>query len=466
MRPPDSADLLRSRRRPAARLRHGAAGARRAEAPDRPRPRPRSGPSAWARAWLGRLVARRIRAKGIDFSRLTFLPENARPLLQRTGTDPVPGLAELRAGGPVHRLELPLDRTVHLVTGHAQVRAVLADREAFSNDIRPLLGGDGPASAEDVGGLGFTDPPLHTRLRGLLTPEFTRRRLQRLQPTIEGIVDRRLDALEAAGSPADLAREVSSAVPLLTICGLLGLEPPDQEILAGLGSRRFDATGGAAGAFGAVSAQRRLLFDAVAAQRGAPGPGLIGQIIRAEGEGISDADLAGLADGILTGGYETTAGMISLGTVVLLRDPVWAALVRDGFPEDVERVVEELLRYLSVVQVAFPRFATREMDLFGTPLAAGDVVLASLSAADRDPAWAGERPEEFDPARFPAGGHLAFGHGMHRCVGAELARLELRAVLPALFRRFPDLALAVAPDRLRYRRFSLVYGVDELPVTF
>ncbi|NEK56485.1 cytochrome P450 [Geodermatophilus sabuli] len=455
-----------TRRRPARKLPPGSPRASRGSASGRAGPRSRTGPTAWARAWLGRLVARRIRTRGIDLSRLTFLPENARVLLQRTGTDPVPRLAELRSRGPVHRLDLPLDRTVHLVTGHAETRAVLSDRTAFSNDIRPLLGGGGPASAEDVGGLGFTDPPLHTRLRGLIAPEFTRRRLQRLEPTIEGIVARRLDALATAGPPADLARVVSAAVPLETICGLLGLAAPDQEVLARLGSRRFDATGGAAGAFGAVSDQRRLLFDAVAAQRSAPGPGLIGSIIRAEGEDVSDADLAGLADGILTGGYETTAGMISLGTVVLLREPAWADVVRSGAPDEVERVVEELLRHLSVVQLAFPRFATRDMDLLGTPLRTGDVVLASLSAANRDPAWAGPHPDEVDPARRPVGGHLAFGHGLHRCVGAELARLELRIVLPALFRRFPDLALAVPADRLRYRRFSLVHGVEELPVTF
>ena len=361
----------------------------------------------------------------------------------------MPGLAELRAAGPVHRLPLPVDLPLHLVTGAEAARTVLADRDGFSNDIRHLLGGRGPAAADEIGGLGFTDDPLHTRLRTLVAPEFTRRRLQRLEPVVDGIVARRLDALEAARSPADLARLVSSPVPLETICSALGLEQPDQETFARLGSRRFDATGGAAAAFGAVSAQRRLLLDAVVEQRRAPGPGLIGQIVRAEGGRVSDADLAGLADGIVTGGYETTAAMISLGTVVLLQDPAAAALVRSGSRADVDRVVEELLRHLSVVRVAFPRFARRDMDLLAQRLRAGDAVLTSLSAANRDPASAGEHPDRFDPGRSPARGHLAFGHGVHRCVGAELARMELRAVLPALFGRFPGLALAVAPERLR-----------------
>jgi cytochrome P450 len=205
----------------------------------------------------------------------------------------------------------------------------------------------------------------------------------------------------------------------------------------------------------------------VARQRLQPRPGLIGRILEAEGDAVSDNELAGLVDGIVTGGYETTASTISMGTAVLLRDPTHAALVRDGSRADIERAVEELLRYLTVVQVAFPRFAKADHELFGCPVRKDDVVAVSLSGADRDPAWAGREPDRFDPTRSPTGGgHLAFGHGLHRCVGAELARLELRIVLPELFRRFPDLALAVPEEQLAWRRLSFVYGVEALPVSF
>jgi cytochrome P450 len=332
--------------------------------------------------------------------------------------------------------------------------------------MRHLFRDATPGSAADVGGLGFTDPPLHTRLRKLVAPEFTRSRLDRLQPTIEAIVARRLDELADAGSPADLAAYVSARVPMDAICGLLGLDDADHDAFVRLGTQRFDATGGTAGALGAVSAQKNLLIDVVARQRTTPGPGLIGRILEAEGDGISDNDLAGLVDGIVTGGFETTASSISMGTAVLLRDPAHVALVRDGSRADVDRLVEELLRYLSVVQVAFPRFAKRDLELAGCPVRSGDVVVASLSGADRDPAWAGPEPDGFDPFRSPTPAHLAFGHGMHRCVGAELARLELRIVFPALFNRFPDLALAVPEEELAWRRLSFVYGVEELPVTF
>ncbi len=409
---------------------------------------------------------RRVRRKGIDLSRISFIPEATKVPLQRHGTDPVPRLAEIRGQERLHKLSLPFSFNAYLVSGYDETRTVLTDRDSYSNDIRHLFHGDGPATSDDIGGLGFTDPPLHTRLRKIVTPEFTMRRLARLGPAVERIVDDALDVFEASGSPTDLAKHLAFPVPFQTICELLGLDYDDREAFAALGSARFDATNGAAAAFGAVSAQREFLFDAVARQRRDPGPGLIGQIIRAEGDAISDVDLAGLADGVFTGGFETTAGMIALGTIVLMREEKHANLVRNGTSQDVDLVVEELLRYLSVVQVAFPRFAKEDMTLFGQRIRKGDVLLASLSGANRDGAAAGEKPEDFDPFRVPRSGHLAFGHGIHRCIGAELARMELRTVFPRLLRRFPDLALAVPESELSFRQLSFVYGVDELPVTF
>ena len=423
--------------------------------------------SSAARAAARRVILWRIRRKGIDLSnfQFRFIPQPTRAALQRNGTDPVPRIAELRATDPVHRLDLPFDFPVHLVTDFALGRAVLTEPHAYSNDIRHLFGASDAVSSEVVGGLGFTDAPQHTRLRHIVTPEFTRRRLLRLQPAIDEVVERQLDALESAGPGADLARLVSFPVPFTTICELLGLPDDDRESFARLGVQRFDATVGSA-AFGAVSAQRQVLLEAVERERKDPGTGLIGQIIRDEGDTISDVDLAGLADGIFTGGYETTAGMISLSVVVLLRDPAHAELMRSGSPQQIDRAVEELLRYLSVVQVAFPRFAKRDIDLGGHHIGAGDAVIVSLSGANRDPAFTGSGPDSFDPARIPPSGHLAFGHGAHRCIGAELARMELRTVLPALLRRFPDLALAVPQESLSFRQLSFVYGIEKVPVVW
>lgn len=415
--------------------------------------------------WLVRLAFSRMQRRNFDLSKLSFVSDSVLFPLKRDDVDPVPKLARRRAADPVSKLKLPFGLNAWLVTGHEESRTVLTDPHSYSTDIRHLFGDGGPATAEDIGGLGFTDPPEHTRLRKILTPEFTMRRLERLKPRINEIIEHRLDAVEAAGSGADLADLFAFPVPFLTICELLGLPSDDQAAFQRLGGARFDVTKGGAGAFGAVSESREFLFDAIRKQRKNPGDGLIGHIIREVGDDISDHDLGGLCDGVFTGGYETTAGMLTMGAYVLLKDPDHFALARDGSEKQVSLLVDEMLRYLSVVQVAFPRFAKEDFSLFGHDVAAGDVVLVSLSGANRDPAL-GEDMESFNPLRPAKSAHLAFGHGIHRCIGAELARIELRAAYPALARRFPDLALAIPPGDLAFRKMSLVYGLESLPVTF
>lgn len=413
---------------------------------------------------VSRLAARHVRKHGIDLSTLTAIPADGQAALTRDGTDVKPELARFRSEGPLHRVDLPFPFGVYLVTGHAEAREVLTARDTYSTDIRHLFHGDGPATKEDVGGLGFTDPPVHTRLRKIITPEFTMRRLARLEPVITEFVEAGLAELAAAESP-DLATQLAFPVPFNTICSLLGLSTDERARFAQLGSARFDATNGAAAAFGAVSAQREFIHEAVKRQRVEPGPGLLGQIIRDEGDAIDDWELTGLADGVFTGGYETTAGMITLSTIVLLRDHKYIEEVTSGDRERVDAVIEELLRYLSVVQVAFPRFVKHDMELFGRQLRKGDVLLSSLSAANRDPHVFGTDAEEFNPLRIPSSGHLAFGHGIHRCIGAELARMELRIALPRIFERFPNLALAVDESELEFRQMSFVFGLESLPVT-
>jgi cytochrome P450 len=205
------------------------------------------------------------------------------------------------------------------------------------------------------------------------------------------------------------------------------------------------------------------LLGLIARQRAEPGDGLLGTLIREQGDTLDDRELAGLADGLLVGGHETTASMLALGTLVLLGDDDRAAAVRSG-TAGAERVVEELLRYLTVVQVAFPRFARTDTRIGDREVAAGDLVLCSLAAADRDPAL-GPGMEDVDLRRAPAA-HLAFGYGIHHCLGAPLARIELRIALPALLRRFPGLRLAADPAQLRFRERSIVYGVEQLPVAW
>jgi cytochrome P450 len=389
------------------------------------------------------------------------LPEQAKVALRRDGLDPV---AALGSSGPVTPVRLPLGLRGWLVTGYDEVRAVLADVDTFSNDFGHLVGRGHIGQEQNPGGLGFTDPPYHTRLRRLLTPEFTSRRLARLAPLIDGIVADRLDAMAAAADQdgrVDLWQHFALPVPWLTICELLGVPDGDREALRLLSGDRFDVGGGAGASLGAVSDSLEHLRDLVARQRATPGPGLLGALVVEHGAELDDLELAGLADGILTGGLETTASTLVLGTLVLLQDDHALDSLRHG-GDNHRTIVAELLRYLSVVQVAFPRFAREACSVGGQAVATGDVVLCSLSAANRDPSQ-GENLDNFDPTR-PTRSHLAFGHGVHRCVGAELARMELEAALPALARRFPQLRLAVAPGEVRFRPLSVVFGLEALPV--
>jgi cytochrome P450 len=394
----------------------------------------------------------------MDLSKVDKVPDRLVWPLMRDRFDPLPRLGSLREKAPVDKLTSFLGMDVWLVTGDPEVREVLAHATAFSNDIRPYVGLRGDASSGDIGGLGFTDPPDHTRLRKLLTPEFTMRRLERLRPRITGIVEQQLDVLAAAGDDAELVRDFAFPVPFQVICELLGLPVEERETFRSLASARFDVTYGGTGAFGAISGSRQYLMDFTRRQRLDPGDGLVGQIIREQGDAINDFDLAGLADGAFTGGLETSASMLALGTAVLLERPdVYARLAED--PASVDAVVEELLRYLSVVQVAFPRFAKDDMEVAGRKIRKGDVVMCHLAAAGRDPRVSHD--DRFDPDR-PGSSQLAFGYGFHRCVGAELARMELRIAYPALSRRFPDLSAARPSD---FRQKSIVYGLESLPVS-
>ncbi|HEY0890033.1 MAG TPA: cytochrome P450 [Nocardioides sp.] len=411
-----------------------------------------------------RFALRRQSSPIPDITTLRKVPEHATYPLRRHGVDPVPALREARAEqGPVLKIANILGLDVWLVTGHAEAKAVLADARSYSNDMRHLLGSRPRTEAERIGGLGMTDAPDHTRLRGLLTPEFTMRRLARLEGLIDGIVAEALDELERRGPVVDLVAHFGFEIPFRVICELLGIRDSDREAFHALGAARFDVSEGGAGVFGAATETRTFLIEEVRRQRLDPGDGLIGEIIRTRGDEFDDVELGGLADGVFLGGYETSASMLSMGTYVLTQHPEAMAALRSGDRQQVNTVVEELLRYLCPVQIAFPRFARHDHDLFGHRVTKGSVVVVSLSGANRDPGVV-PRPEQFD-LRNAGTAHLAFGHGLHRCVGAELARMELRAALTALAHRFPDIEVATEDvGELAFRELSIVHGLESLPV--
>ncbi|MET8679686.1 cytochrome P450 [Streptomyces sp. NPDC004647] len=412
-------------------------------------------------ARLGQKYLARVQKKGFAPSKMSFLPDSVLMPLRREGLDPVEDLARKRKRAPIAKVPLPFGMDAWVVTGYDEVKKVLGSADGFSNDFLHLAGKAGVVEDQNPGGLGFSDPPVHTRLRRLLAPEFTMRRLRRLTPRIQAIVDEHLDTMAKSPDPVDLVKSFALPIPFLTICELLGVSGDERREFQQLSTARFDLSGGADASLGAITESLSYLQDVVKKQRDSPGEGLLGMIIKEHGDEIGDRELAGLADGVLTGGLDTTTSMLSLGSMLLLQNPGAFASIRDT-DAAVDPFVEEALRYLTVVQLAFPRFAREDIEISGARISKGDIVLCSLSGANRDEA-SGFDMEQFDPTRN-APSHLAFGYGIHRCVGAELARMELRAAYPALVRRFPGMSLAVDPEELSFRKLSIVYGVESLPV--
>jgi len=249
-----------------------------------------------------RLIAR---AGGIDLSRLDKVPDALSWPLKRDAVAPGARLVAMRDEDPVQKLASLLGLDVWLVTGDVESRQVLSDTTSYSTDIRPYMGKRGSVTEGDFGGLGFTDPPDHTKLRRLLMPEFTMRRLERIRPAISSIVEKQIAEIEAAGLQSevvDLVPTFAFPIPFLVICDLLGLPDEKRETFSKLATARFDISQGAQSSMAAVGGSREFLLAETARQRNNPGPGLIGQIIREHGDEINDFDLGGLADGVFTGG--------------------------------------------------------------------------------------------------------------------------------------------------------------------
>ncbi|MBM7785709.1 cytochrome P450 [Tenggerimyces flavus] len=375
--------------------------------------------------------------------------------LRRDGYEPIPELAKLREEQPVSPAEMLNGGTGWLVTRYDDVRHVLSDVENFSNRWEPSeTGGDGSGFL-----LGY-DPPDHTSLRKLLTGEFTVRRLRRLEPRINAIIAEHLDKMEQTGPPADLVEAFALPIPSLVICELLGVPYADRADFQRRSNIRLDLSLPLDYRMEVEAEGLEYMANLVAEQRRDPGEDMIGMLIREHGDAITDRELSGLADLLLLAGHETTSNMLGLGTLLLLQNPEQLAFARD--PRNIDQAVEEMLRYLSIVRTVIPRLARTDVELGGQQISAGDVVVCSVPAANRDPVL-DPRADEFDVSRKIAA-HLAFGHGLHHCLGAPLARMEMRLAFPALFERFPTLRLGIPVENVKYRAFSFVFGVAELPL--
>ncbi|MFE2042284.1 cytochrome P450 [Streptomyces sp. NPDC059477] len=396
------------------------------------------------------------------------LPKDVPVYNRRDRFDPVPELAELRARCPVLRTELhagPSSQVVGwLVTGIEESREVLSDMERFTT-LPPADTEAQSRRLQNIGNLLHYDPPDHTRLRKMLNPEFTMRRLRRLQPRIDAVVEECLDTMEETGSPADLMQHFAWQIPGQTACDLLGVPQDDRAEL----SRQLDITRddgrGRARQMAAGRAFRAYFQQLSVRERRDPGDDLLGMLVREFGDDITDEELEGLAASLTSAGIENVAAMLGLGILVLLEHPDQLALLLDR-PELIDRAVEELLRYVSVIPTLSPRTALTDVPLGGQVVPKGERVVCSAFAANRTAAPGGPSKDGFDITREPAP-HMAFGHGVHYCIGAPLARMQLRSAYLALWRRFPKLRLAVPHEEIRFRMpSSRNYSVDTLPVAW
>jgi cytochrome P450 len=390
--------------------------------------------------------------------------------MRRDAFDPTKELGQIRETAGVREVINAFGMKVHLVTRHDDVRAVLSDYEHFSNARPPGFVIPGaPAMPEEeqasarAGNLLGLDPPEHQRLRRMLTPEFNFRRIKRMEPRITEIVEDHLDAMEAAGAPADLVQHFALPIPSLVICELLGVPYSDRADFQTRSGRQLDLSLPIAERMELQRQGREYMHSLVDRARSHPGDDILGTLVREHGHELTDDELVGIAGLLLLAGHETTSNMLGLGTLALLRHPDQLIAVRDD-PDAVGPAVEELLRWLSIVQTSIPRITTADVEIAGVPIPAGQLVFASLPAGNRDPEFTSS-PDVLD-IRRGAPGHLAFGHGVHHCLGAPLARMEMRIAWPALFRRFPELALAEDFEDVQFRSFHFIYGLRSLLVSW
>ncbi|WP_026197971.1 cytochrome P450 [Sciscionella marina] len=395
----------------------------------------------------------------------TPTPVSALPTERPTGCpfDPPAELGPLRTEAPLRRMTYPDGHVGWLATGHAAVRAVLADprisiRYELLHYPLPGLPIDSlpPASPGDLTGV---DPPEHTRYRKLLTGKFTVRRMRALTDRIEQFAAEALDAMQRTEAPVDLVAAYARPIPALMICELLGVPYEDRqqfqrnaEIVTGnTPSEQTEP---------AWNALHEFMAGLVATKQATPTNDLLPDLT---GSDLTDQELTTLGVVLLGAGLDTTANMLALGTFALLQHPDQLATLRAD-PALIDSTVEELLRYLTITHTMV-RAATEDVEIGGQLIKAGETVTLSTQAANRDPARF-PNPDALDLYRT-ATGHLAFGHGIHQCLGQQLARVQMRVAFPALLSRFPSLRLAIPPNEVPLRTDGgAIYGAHHLPVTW
>lgn len=376
--------------------------------------------------------------------------------------DPHRALAGMRDLAPVHRITMPNGVPAWLVTGYAEARAALADARLVNNMSVPPTSTVRPDIRAGLQhSLLHKDPPDHTRLRALVSGVFTAGRVKALRPRIVAITEELLDGL-AGRTEFDLFAEVALPQPLQVICELLGFPMADRQAIRDWTiayTSSFAAPQYPAAELTAFVEYLRALIEA---KRARPDDGLLSAMVCApEGERLTDNEAVSTACLLLSAGYETTSSLIGSAMCFLLTRPALAGELRADSSR-LPSMIEEFLRYESPAATAFPRVAREPLEIGGTRIDGGDLVLVSLLSANRDTA-AFAAAGDLTTGR-PPGRHLAFGHGVHHCLGAPLARVEGQIAIAALLDRFPTLRLAVPPEELHWQPNVFVRSLTTLPV--
>jgi cytochrome P450 len=385
--------------------------------------------------------------------------------------DPYPQYADMRAKCPVTRVVKPNGMPSYLITRYEDAKAALTDPRLAKNPHvgeatltaagvgNAFLGGGADTMAENML---TSDPPDHTRLRRLVAGKFTARRTAQLEPRIQQLTDELIDAFAPRGR-ADFMPAFAHQLPALVIAELLGIPAEDQErfrvwsetaMLPPHDPRKLDG-------LRAISAYVATVVDR---KRATPGDDLISALIQDEADDrLSRDELLSSIKLLIVAGHETTVNLLGNGMLALLGNPDQLALLR-ARPDLIPNAVEELLRYDSPVERATQRFAAEDVRIGDDLIPQGGVVFVALGSANRDEAHF-PQADRLDVTRGPQG-HLGFGHGLHFCLGAPLARLEARIAFETLLRRLPIIELDAAPDELGYRVSPIIRGVTSLPIRF
>jgi cytochrome P450 len=382
--------------------------------------------------------------------------------------EPPPEFADLRTQDAITKTSTPAGVDAWVVSRYDDVRTVLSapgisSRCAPSMHVRP--GADLNRKVLP-GSILALDGPEHARLRRMLTAEFTVRRVEALRPYIQRIVDEHIDTLLAGPNPTDFYENFALPIPSLVICELLGVPYDDREMFHKLSAVLMRIDTDREIGFAAYSQVRAYMEQLFTTKLTEPGDDLMSRLIersRESGQPLTVPEMVELGATLLIAGHETTANMIALSTTALLQHPAELDKLRsDG--ELATPAVEEMLRYLSVIQFGLFRQATQDISVGPVTIKSGEWLVAALGAGNRD-AGVYPDPDSIDLLR-KAKTHLAFGFGIHQCVGQQLARVELQEVYARLFRRIPSLKLATSFDAVEFKDKALVYGVEKLPVTW